>query len=196
MFIRELDASELLKVIWVSEAHPRWPAGSEDSQGGRFSPKGDSSANYEGDQNTLSAGRPQQGSNGLIEVADSRSGPMCREVAAAGCVATSAATAGEGAAAACVATGPGCPVGATVGGAITALGSCLVGGIAAYEACSNTNASNPDRPSDRAIRDQCIQRCWPLLERPEGPGRRGKNEWDFRKCVDECIKEKNEYWGD
>jgi hypothetical protein len=37
-FIRDLDWSGLLK--WDPDEHPRWPAGSADSQGGRFAPKG------------------------------------------------------------------------------------------------------------------------------------------------------------
>ncbi len=34
-----LDASGLLKREWDANLHPRWPAGSEDSTGGRFAPR-------------------------------------------------------------------------------------------------------------------------------------------------------------
>ncbi len=34
-----LDASGLLKGEWDANLHPRWPAGSEDSTGGRFAPR-------------------------------------------------------------------------------------------------------------------------------------------------------------
>jgi hypothetical protein len=39
-FIRELHAGGLIKANWKPDQHPRWPIGSPDSQGGRFSPKG------------------------------------------------------------------------------------------------------------------------------------------------------------
>lgn len=39
-FIRNLFQSNLIKADWDSDEHPRWPAGSSDSQGGRFAPKG------------------------------------------------------------------------------------------------------------------------------------------------------------
>lgn len=37
---RQLQASGLLKEDWDSSKHPRWPAGSPDSIGGRFAPAG------------------------------------------------------------------------------------------------------------------------------------------------------------
>ena len=49
---------------------------------------------------------------------------------------------------------------------------------------------NPDRPSDRAIKHQCISQCTPVLEQPDPRGRTA----DFEKCVNQCIKEKTEYW--
>jgi hypothetical protein len=38
-FIRDLHWSDLIK--WDADEHPRWPAGSPDSQGGQFAPKGE-----------------------------------------------------------------------------------------------------------------------------------------------------------
>jgi len=38
-FIRELHWSGLIKAGWDSDQHPRWPAGTPDSQGGQFAPK-------------------------------------------------------------------------------------------------------------------------------------------------------------
>jgi hypothetical protein len=40
-FIRELYLSRLIKQDWDPDEHPRWPAGSPDSQGGEFAPKGE-----------------------------------------------------------------------------------------------------------------------------------------------------------
>jgi hypothetical protein len=178
-FFRSLQINGLIKV-WNPEEHPRWPAGAPDDQGGQFAPK-----------------------DGDTQVADNRlSGAVGREAAAVGCISGIVATTPEGAAAGCAASGPGCPIGGTVGGAVTAIGSCIAGGVAGYEACHSIGQSNParpanpDRPTDRAIKDQCIARCSPLLERPERAGKWGTNEWDFRECLDECIKEKKAYWGD
>ncbi len=39
-FIRDLHWSGMVKADWDSDEHPRWPAGSPDSQGGQFAPKG------------------------------------------------------------------------------------------------------------------------------------------------------------
>jgi RHS repeat-associated protein len=50
--------------------------------------------------------------------------------------------------------------------------------------------SNPDRPSDRALKEQCISQCTPILERPNPKGRTD----DFHKCVNQCLQEKKEYW--
>jgi hypothetical protein len=177
-FIGNLHWSGLLKYIFVPEEHPRWPSGAPDSQGGQFAPK--------------DAGIGEDQFSSRIEIASNvHDGPVCREVAAAGCIAGITATAPEGAAAACTVTGPACPVGAAVGGATTAIGSCIAGGIIGYEACRTTNpskpagSSNPDRPSDRAIKDQCIAICSPLLERPERAGKGGTNQWDFHNCLNE-----------
>jgi hypothetical protein len=38
-FVRELNASGLIKVDWDPGQHPRWPAHAPNSQGGRFAPK-------------------------------------------------------------------------------------------------------------------------------------------------------------
>lgn len=171
-FAGELQASHLLKT-WEPEEHPRWPAGAPDSQGGQFAPKGG------------------------IQVAENSSGsPICHASAAAGCIAGVTATAPEAAATGCLATGPGCPAGGAVGGAVTSIGACIAGAAAADEACRSISPtktgrpSNPDRPSDKAIRDQCIQNCHQLLERPAGKGRWDANQWDFRRCLEECIREK------
>jgi len=43
-FIQELDRSGLIKADWDPDAHPRWPAGAPDSQGGQFAPKADGEA--------------------------------------------------------------------------------------------------------------------------------------------------------
>jgi hypothetical protein len=43
-FICDLSANGLLKSDWDSDEHPRWPAGSADSQGGQFAPKGEGQA--------------------------------------------------------------------------------------------------------------------------------------------------------
>ena len=47
-FIRDLHWSGMIKADWVSEKHPRWPAGAPDRQGGQFAPKGDGAAADEG----------------------------------------------------------------------------------------------------------------------------------------------------
>jgi hypothetical protein len=187
-FIHALRSRGWLRKTWDSDEHPRWPEGAPDSQGGQFAPK---------DGNV-----GQQDAPGLTEVASNlRDGPICRDVAAAGCVAGVIATAPEGTTAGCVAAGPACPVGAAVGGTVTAVGSCIAGGILGYEACHTTvrpnsiSPSNPDRPSDRATKDQCMAICSNHLGQPEGNGKWGTNEWNFRLCVEECIKEKKAYWG-
>ncbi|MGD0189407.1 MAG: hypothetical protein ABSD74_01565 [Rhizomicrobium sp.] len=41
-FVRDLHWTGMLK--WDSDKHPRWPAGSDDSKGGQFAPKGEGSA--------------------------------------------------------------------------------------------------------------------------------------------------------
>ncbi|MGB8365697.1 MAG: hypothetical protein WCE20_14395, partial [Rhizomicrobium sp.] len=41
-FIPGLHWSDLIK--WAPAEHPRWPAGTSDSQGGRFAPKGQDGA--------------------------------------------------------------------------------------------------------------------------------------------------------
>jgi len=43
-FIRELAGSGLLKANWDPTKHPRWSAGTPDSKGGKFAPKGTESA--------------------------------------------------------------------------------------------------------------------------------------------------------
>lgn len=43
-FIRDLDRSGMIKTDWDPDEHPRWPAGTPDSQGGQFAPKSNSSA--------------------------------------------------------------------------------------------------------------------------------------------------------
>jgi len=54
---------------------------------------------------------------------------------------------------------------------------------------------DPDRPSDRSIRQQCIAKCVPMLERPNYPGKpKDGNENDFQKCVRNCVEEKKKYW--
>lgn len=50
---------------------------------------------------------------------------------------------------------------------------------------------DPDRPSDRAIKNQCIRQCVPLLE---GPGTSDQRTNNFNKCVRACIVEKTNYW--
>lgn len=40
-FIRDLYWSGMIKADWDSDEHPRWPAGTPDSQGGQFAPKGE-----------------------------------------------------------------------------------------------------------------------------------------------------------
>ena len=87
----------------------------------------------------------------------------------------------------CVATGPACPVGGTGGAILGGVGGCAIFGGAAIATCM----ANPDRPNDRAIREQCLQECYPILERP------GKNnEWDFRNCLKDCVARKKDYWDD
>lgn len=44
-FIRELFVSGLIKADWNPDKHPRWPAGSPDSRGGEFAPKGETFSN-------------------------------------------------------------------------------------------------------------------------------------------------------
>ncbi len=177
-FIRELHLGRFIKTNWDSEQHPRWPAGATDSQGGRFAPKDE---DVEGQTSLTETGRelplssrdvqfvpgPDAGGRdaGLIEIAANiNREQVCREVAAVGCMAGITATTPAAAGATCAATGPACPAGATIAGTVTALGSCIIGGAAAYATCHGANASNPDRPTDRAIKDQCIQRCSPLLD--------------------------------
>src|ERR1700678_732247 len=43
-FIRNLEWSGLIKADWDPDEHPRWPAGTASSQGGRFAPKGQGGA--------------------------------------------------------------------------------------------------------------------------------------------------------
>ena len=210
-FVRELHWSGLLGKVWEPDDHPRWPAGAPDSQGGRFAPRDESDgaqgSQFEASSGLLSGsesgpfGRGNdnaEGQNGsLIEVsANLRKGPICRDAAIAGCIAGITAATPEGAGAACAVTGPACRAGAAVGGAVTAIGSCLATGALAYGACHSINPANPDRPSDRAIRDQCRQYCSQFVGRPEREGTWGTNTWDYFKCLNECIEEKRAYWGD
>jgi len=54
---RRLDASGLLKGDWNEDKHPRWPPGSQDSQGGRFAPA-DQGGDGSGSAAAPSAGAP------------------------------------------------------------------------------------------------------------------------------------------
>lgn len=56
-FIRDLHWSGLIKADWDSDKHPRWPAGSPDSQGGQFAPKGDGTAGEVSDPGSTSTER-------------------------------------------------------------------------------------------------------------------------------------------
>jgi hypothetical protein len=47
----------LLKADWDADEHPRWPAGTPDSQGGQFAPKGDDTGQTSGDAMTPRASR-------------------------------------------------------------------------------------------------------------------------------------------
>jgi hypothetical protein len=38
-----------------------------------------------------------------------------------------------------------------------------------------------------AVRKQCIEECAPLLERFQPPGS-DKNQWDFHRCVNDCLE--------
>ncbi len=52
---RQLQASGLLKADWDPAKHPRWPAGSPDSIGGRFAPAGTASNEATADESRPSA---------------------------------------------------------------------------------------------------------------------------------------------
>ena len=198
-FIQELYSGRLLKIIWVPEEHPRWPAGMPESQGGRFAPKGQGGDEFAFEKPTGSRDAAPSTANGLIEIAaNTRNGAMCRDIAVAGCIATSAAATPEGAGAACAASGPACPAGAAVGGAVTAIGSCLVGGIAAYEACEGTNSpsgiANP--PTDEGYRKalaQCREECATQFGDGTLSGPRGIRGSDspshMRRCIRQCMHE-------
>ena len=54
--IGELAWSGLLKRTWDPEKHPKWPAGTPDSQGGRFAPTGNGATTNE--RNPARRGRP------------------------------------------------------------------------------------------------------------------------------------------
>jgi RHS repeat-associated protein len=80
-----------------------------------------------------------------------------------------------------------------LGGTLAAvLGPLLLSGDTAK---SDEKPRNPDRPSDNAIKKQCIKECVGILERP-GPRApfSDRNETDFAKCVGQCIKDKQDYW--
>lgn len=55
---------------------------------------------------------------------------------------------------------------------------------------SPSRPNNPDRPSDRGIRQQCVEQCYRILENGN-PRTRGD---EFNRCLNQCIAEKKEYW--
>ena len=64
--IRDLEWSGLIK--WESDEHPRWPAGSTDSKGGQFAPKGEAEADtsFASGSDARDQSRPRSALSGVV----------------------------------------------------------------------------------------------------------------------------------
>jgi RHS repeat-associated protein len=67
------------------------------------------------------------------------------------------------------------PIGTAVGAVVGAVG----GAIVADEII--------DSMASRKSRSECIEECWPILERPKKCAGADSNTWDFHKCVNKCM---------
>ncbi len=90
------------------------------------------------------------------------------------------------------------------GGGGGAISGAILGGLLGWWASPDTSEDVPPKKTDEipcprlsppsspdcaAIRDFCIDECYPILNRPIKPSAFDRNTWDFLKCVNDCLQE-------
>ncbi len=68
----------------------------------------------------------------------------------------------------------------------------VVTGISNDNTCVSSSGVGQDISSDDScdVRRECIDQCLPILDRPKPYPWSDVNEFDFRRCVNECVEEK------